>query len=141
MDKTFGIRDPRLTYRDRPGAYLIDTTEGRLACVPMHLGYLLPGGGIEAGESREDCIRRECLEETGRTVTIGAPLCAADTYCMHHRLGPFHPIQYYYRGAIGSKVQEPTEPDHTFLWLPLAELSKLYVPQQIWAVRYALEQE
>ena len=73
MDKTFGIRDPRLTYRDRPGAYLIDITDGRLACVHMHLGYLLPGGGIEAGESREDCIRRECLEETGRTVTIGAP--------------------------------------------------------------------
>ena len=51
MDKTFGIRDPRLTYRDRPGAYLIDITDGRLACVHMHLGYLLPGGGIEAAKA------------------------------------------------------------------------------------------
>jgi XTP/dITP diphosphohydrolase len=29
-----------------------------------------PGGGVEKGETVEDCIKRECLEETGLTIKI-----------------------------------------------------------------------
>ena len=32
--------------------------------------WLLPGGGREAGESEEDCVRREMREETGLQVSI-----------------------------------------------------------------------
>lgn len=141
MDKTFGTKDPQLNYFDRAGAYLIDIKEGKLACVRTPKGYFLLGGGIEAGESHLDCIYRECLEEAGLAVTVTAPLCSADSYCIHHRIGPFHPIQYYYRGIIGKQVQKPTEPNHTFVWLPQEEIETMYVPQQIWAVQYAMKQE
>lgn len=30
--------------------------------------YTFPGGGIENGESEEDCVKRECLEEFGIVV-------------------------------------------------------------------------
>ncbi len=33
--------------------------------------YLIPGGGLEDGESPEECCARELLEETGRIVTPG----------------------------------------------------------------------
>ena len=30
--------------------------------------YVFPGGGIEQGETKEECIKRECMEELGITV-------------------------------------------------------------------------
>lgn len=33
--------------------------------------YKLPGGGIESDESKEDAVKRECLEEIGCDVEVG----------------------------------------------------------------------
>jgi 8-oxo-dGTP pyrophosphatase MutT (NUDIX family) len=35
-----------------------------------HTYWLLPGGGMEAGETPEACVAREMLEETGLTVRV-----------------------------------------------------------------------
>lgn len=52
----------------------------RSASMSLPLKWEFPGGKINAGESPQECLRRELAEELGIEVTIGAPL----TVSTHH---------------------------------------------------------
>ena len=43
--------------------------------------YMSPGGGIEDGETQEECVEREVLEETGYIVKATKPLITVNEYC------------------------------------------------------------
>ena len=61
--------------RDAARAVLFDT-EGNVGLlhVTKHSYHKLPGGGVEEGETIEDALRRECLEEIGCAIEIGEPI-------------------------------------------------------------------
>ena len=42
--------------------------------------YLVPGGGLEQGESLEDCCKREIREETGYEITVGRHMFTVNEY-------------------------------------------------------------
>ncbi|MDA3936780.1 MAG: NUDIX hydrolase, partial [Actinomycetota bacterium] len=56
---------------------------GRLVLVRHRKGelvyHLLPGGGVSYGETLQEALLREVLEETGLVVTIGRPIIINDT--------------------------------------------------------------
>lgn len=136
MDMTFGEKREDTPYTDRKAAYLITIQEGKLAAVNTPRGCFLLGGGIELGETPQDCLKRECLEEAGRAIRVDRLICSVEGYCQHEALGYFHPIQYYYAGEIFDQVAEPVEKDHTLVWINLNEVDKkLLLKCQAWAVR------
>ena len=60
------------------GAVVVDDA-GRLLLIrrgrePSRGLWSLPGGRVEAGETRPEAVRREVLEETGLHVTVGEPV-------------------------------------------------------------------
>ena len=140
-EKVFGEKKEGLSYRTRIGAYLVAVYNGRAAVVRTPRGYFLLGGKIEEGETHPACIQRECLEESGYQVSVGAFIGSAETYCQHPTIGWFHPVQYYYVGRLEKQVQAPIETDHHLEWLPIEELQeKMVLKSQWWAIKKALSQ-
>ncbi len=152
MQRTFGKRENSEEYRHREGAYAVAFDGlGRVALVEAPAArtkerrLFLPGGGMEPGESREECIRRECLEETGLAARVRAYLCTGDEYvsplvtidrCCLHVTG------HCYRTVLGEKLQEPIEADHVLVWAdPETCAEKMFLRYQAWAVELAWENE
>jgi 8-oxo-dGTP diphosphatase len=60
----FGRRVAEATYVRRPSVYAVITNgAGQVAVVRTAQGVFLPGGGIERGETPEQAVLREALEE------------------------------------------------------------------------------
>ena len=134
MHKIFGNRE-NAKYLDRVGSYVVPVRDGYVGVVRTPKGYFLIGGGIEGKENPKDAIMRECLEETGYTVSLGELICTAEAYVKHSELGYFHPMQSYYKGTLLKKVQEPIENDHIFEWVKYEELKgNMFSQMQNWAI-------
>lgn len=134
MHKVFGVKE-KAEYIDRKGAYLIPVHNNKIGVIKTDKGYFLLGGGLDKNESHEDCIKRECIEETGYTVAIKEKICSAETYTTHPKLGYFHPVQSYYVGELKERVSEPIETDHTLIWFKYEEIKgKMFAEMQNWAL-------
>ena len=138
MHQVFGKQEDAV-YTHREGAYLIAVEGDRIAVIQTPKGYFFLGGGIDPGETHDACIRRDCEEEIGYTVSVGECLCSAEAYTYHERIGYFHPIQTYYVGRLEHKIKDPIETDHVLVWLTQDQLrGKLYAEMQNWALEQYL---
>lgn len=92
---TDGEKNPRIRVA------LILRREGQILLV-QHRKYgqtywLLPGGGLEFGETIEECARRELYEETGLEASIGDLVFISESIPPdHHR----HVVNLYYEGTL-----------------------------------------
>lgn len=122
MIRRFGApRRAAQHYRLRHGAYAVILRKGQVLLTfqtAPRAEWQLPGGGIDAGESALQALRRETLEETGWRI---APL---------RRLGAFRRFTFMpeydlwaeklchiYLARPLRAVAPPSEPGHTAAWV------------------------
>jgi 8-oxo-dGTP diphosphatase len=128
---------PDAPYGERPGAYAAILDRGRLlvAATPNDgEAFLLPGGGVDPGESPLRALHREVMEETGWSVAPRRRLGAFQRYCWMPDYGRWaRKICHIYLCRPGLRRGPPMEPDHDPLWMPLPEAAeRLSVSGERW---------
>jgi 8-oxo-dGTP diphosphatase len=137
----FGERLPGVKHIKRPGAYaLIFDAQRRLAVIQTRRGCFLPGGGIQAGESPEEGLRREIREECGLEILILSKLGESLDYLYASQDRQYFEIHsQYYLAEAGATTGSPSEEGQVLVWLPVeAAIAQLQRPGQAWAVKQTI---
>ena len=138
VDDVFGEKLSGQTYVDREGVYaIILNDKNEVATIRLPHVYFLPGGWLEGTESKEACLRRECLEELGWEIEINQFVCKASNYyySMYRDLY-LHAIGHFYLATYLEQVAQPIEHDHELVWMSLEDcLSQLHLDHQAWAIK------
>ncbi|MFT8669521.1 MAG: NUDIX domain-containing protein [Liquorilactobacillus hordei] len=142
----FGSKNIGVNYFVRKGAYaVIFKNQNEIGLIRTHeQQYFLPGGGIEKGETAEDALIREMLEETGYSIKNNYPFCHAQRYFMSTLpvKRPMLSDGYFFISQLDQKIQKPTEKDNYFEWINIKECEKLlFHVHQYYAVQQALKEK
>ncbi len=97
-------RTPRLAAR------ALILTRNQLLLVNAYPGgtsdlWCAPGGGVHPGTSLPDNLIREVYEETGLTVTVGAPALINE---FHDPGTGFHQVDIYFHCRVAAGTLDPT---------------------------------
>lgn len=140
MSYNIEINKPKdnIKYLTRPGAYgIIINDAGEIAVVKTKTGFFLPGGGLGDKETEEACLERECLEEIGLKIKVGAKLgTVIYSFFSTTKKINMKSVGHFYKCSVVQKINDGTEADHRLVWLPATEaMTKLYLANQQYAVK------
>jgi len=138
----FGSPRPGRDHKPRPGAYaVVFDRDGRLLVVEEDGRLYLPGGGLDPGETPEQALAREFVEETGYTIAIRGELGRANEYVADETPNTaFNKHCFFFTVTLTGGTAVPAIASNKPSWMDLAEaLKKLNNEAHRWAVGQAIE--
>lgn len=118
----YGIQVPGLIYLARTAAYAILLRDGRMAVMRRNGKLDLPGGGIEGDETPEEAVVRECREEAGFEVVVGAFVGEVLQYFVNTDGKPYaNHARIYLAEIVAERPETKIEDDHETEWLTPTE--------------------
>jgi 8-oxo-dGTP diphosphatase len=115
---TFGNRIAGAVYRRRPSAYaLVRNDLGHVAVVRTPVACYLPGGGMDPGETPEQTVVREGLEECGFVLQPRTRIGRAMEICYSSEEREYFEKDSFFIEAeiVGHGTQ--SELDHELVWM------------------------
>jgi 8-oxo-dGTP pyrophosphatase MutT (NUDIX family) len=116
--------------------------------------YLYPGGGQEYRETLHDALIRECIEEIGQKVEIGALLHIREYIGKNHEHASFdfniHQVEYYFVCHLMDGInnyKKPTNPDSHQIgieWICVRDLLQYRIyPKELskYIIKYLLDEK
>jgi 8-oxo-dGTP diphosphatase len=112
-------------YDFRETCFGICVKDGKFLLVKKKEQYSFIGGGIEEGESHEDCLRREFIEESGYEILDINPFVTIDCFWLAAGKWPLESLANFYIVKVGKKLSEPTEEGHVVEEINIEDAEKL----------------
>ncbi|MFC4353105.1 NUDIX domain-containing protein [Fodinicurvata halophila] len=139
----FDTPDPAYLYTCRPGAYGIAwDDQRRLFLVRTPDGLEIPGGGIEPGETLEQALRREFVEETGYELEGVEPYLSIRQYLTKPLEDKFYDkYPTFFLIALGRRLGPPLESDHEPCWIePRFARGEMAESGQEWMIEHIVKE-
>lgn len=124
----FGDKVENVKFKSRYGVHAIVEKNGNFCLVQAPNGaFFLPGGEIEPGESQEEALKRELIEEIGADdVIVGDFIGQANEYFYSsHRDQHYYNPAYFYSLNSFNINKAPLEDFNKVLWFTYDEAVKL----------------
>jgi 8-oxo-dGTP diphosphatase len=137
----FGRRVKGVSYKYRPSSYaLVRNLHGDFAVARTAVACLLPGGGIDPGETPEQTVEREAQEECGLILMPLSRIGQAIEFSYSIASNAYYEKDSVFIAANVVGSTSPIEADHQLLWLnPDKTLSALSHGSHRWAVQRAVD--
>lgn len=116
----------------RPGVYGVCVKNKKLLIVKSRLGGFIVGGGIEASESDQECLKRETLEEIGYDIDVKEWLEDVIEYIyVPERDKSYVKTMRFYKIDLLDYTTEAIEKDHFVAWIEKSEIdNSMYLDGQ-----------
>lgn len=117
------LEDKKYDFRET--CFGVCVRNGKMLLVKKNEQFSFVGGGIEEGETHEECLKREFIEESGYEILEIKPFVTIDCFWLAAGKWPLESLVNFYFVELGSKICEPTEEGHVVEEVDLNDVANL----------------